>query len=307
MANGVYVSSGDGSTITGAGIYIQGDADDMQIKADSSGNQVYVVTQGSTTTTITVNYTANNGAGSTTISSGGNSTTYTGLPTDKSDPSNPKAGSTIVFANGNIWSLRGGIDSGSGSNQPAIASKTQLTITAARSIKVTGDLKYSDPVVNSDGTPVSNIANVKNVLGLFTNDGNIYLDAKPNYVAKSDLSLEIDAADCVFDSNPSDDSAAPYTGQEGGITTWFGSGRQTPSSSAVISIIGSDVEKNNSLCDCYNANEYYDVRFSGGKFAPPFWPGANYSLGQVMTTSVPTITAMDAPAATAKSWFRENN
>lgn len=300
LANGVYISSSDGSTISGAGIYVQGDADDIKLYGDTNGDQVYVITQGGTATTIRESYTSN----TTTVSSGSSTRTYSGLPTDKSDPDNPKQGVSL-YVNGGITSLRGGKEGST--TRPALASSTALTITAKRSIKVTGDLKYADPVVNSDGTPVSNIATVKNVLGLFTNDGNIYLDAKTNYVANADLSIEVDAANCVFDSDTSNNSQAPYTGQEGGITTWFGSGHQTPTSSARIRLVGSDVEKNNSLVDYYNGDTYFDVRFSGGGFRPPFFPGTTYALGPPPVAGVLAISSVDQAASTAKSWFRDSN
>jgi hypothetical protein len=145
------------------------------------------------------------------------------------------------------------------------------------------------------------------VLGLFTNDGNIYLDAKTAYVTNPDLSIEIDAANCVFDTNTANNNQAPYTGQEGGITTWFGSGHQTPSSSARIRLVGSDVEKNNSLVDYYNGDTYFDVRFSGGGFRPPFFPGTTYALGPPPVAGVLTIPTIAQAASTARSWFRENN
>ena len=282
----------------------------MQLYGDSNGNQVYVISQTSgattTSTTITVNYTANGGTGSTMITSGGNTTTYLGVPTDKSyskyDSTKWKP-SVSLFVNGSITSLRGGKDSSY--NRPAIASQTRLTITSTRNIKVTGDLKYADPVVNSDGTPVSNISNIQNVLGLFTTDGNIYLDAKSAY-STSGLSIEIDAANCVFNSNTANDNQSP-TGQEGGITTWYGSGHQTPGGGDKIRLVGSDVEKTNSIVDYSGGDTFFDARFSGGTFRPPFFPGTSYSLGPPPTASAPIIMAVDAPYPTARSWFREIN
>lgn len=304
LVNGVYISSSNGTSIDGAGIYVQGDASDIQLYADPNGtqlDQVYVIQQGTTITTIRTNFVSN----TTTISSGSSTTTYTGVPTDKSDPLHTRAGVSL-FVNGGVTSLHGGVDS-SHLTRPAIASKTALTITAQRSIKVTGDLKYADPVVNPDGTPTSNIADVKNVLGLFTNDGNIYLDAKTAYSSNSDLSIEIDAANCVFDTNTSNNSEAPYTGQEGGITTWFGAGHQTPTSNARIKLVGSDVEKNNSLVDYYNGDTFFDIRFSGGGFRPPFFPGTTYALGPPPVAEVLTSPSITETQSAAKSWFRDNN
>jgi hypothetical protein len=300
LPNGVYIASADGTSITGAGFYIQGDAQDFKLYADTNGDQVYVITQnngsGNQTTTIRVSY-AN---GNTVVTSpGGTVTTYTGLPTDKSDPAHPTTGA-MVFSNGSIWSLRGGTDGSQ--NVPAIASQTHLTITSTRHVKLTGDIKYADPVVNPDGTPVANIANVQNVLGIFTNDGNIYLDAKPAYVSGGGLNIQMNGAFCVFNSNTADDNGQA----EGGITTWFGSGHITPNSSDAITLIGSDVEALNSLVDYYNANEYYDVRFSGGSFRPPFFPGTQYSLNPGPAPTAISIVNFDLPAATAMTWFRES-
>jgi hypothetical protein len=304
LPQGVYIASSDGSSMTGAGFYIQGDVTDFKLYADSSvdpnyknADQVYVITQGTTTTTIRVSYLNNT---TSVTNSSGHTTVYTGLPTDRSDPSNPQSGA-VVFTNGSIWSFRGGID-GSQKN-PAVAAQTHLTIASPRHIKLTGDITYADPVVNPDGTPVANINNVQNVLGLFTSDGNIFLDAKYGYVAGPGLSIQMNGAFCVFNNDTTDDNGA----SEGGITTWFGSGHQSPGYNDGITLIGSDVEALNSLVDYYNANEYYDVRFAGGAFRPPFFPGTTYSL-QTPPPSVVSIRKdlSDSVAATAMTWQRES-
>ncbi|PYT05095.1 MAG: hypothetical protein DMF60_13140 [Acidobacteria bacterium] len=166
LVNGVYVSSSNGSSIAGAGIYVQGDVSDMQLYADTNGDQVYVIQQGGTTTTVRTSY-AN---GTTTLSSGGTTRTYTGVFTDRSDPANIQPGVSLYVA-GSINSLRGGKN---GSTvRPAIAASTRLTITAQRHITVTGDIKYANPVANSDGTAVSNLNTLQNVLGIYTDDGQI--------------------------------------------------------------------------------------------------------------------------------------
>lgn len=292
LPQGVYISSSDGANIDGAGIYVQGDVTDFQLYS-TNGDQYYVLTQGSATTTIRVNYTANQ----TTLTSGKVSKTYTGVFTDMQDPTAPRPGAAVYVA-GSINSLRGGTN-GSTKN-PAIASKTALTITAQRHLIVTGDLKYADPVANSDGTPVSNIDSVKNVLGLFTNDGNLFLDAKKNYVS-SGVNIEINAAVVAFDSNTKNNNGK----SEGGITSHTGAGHVTPGTKDRIRLVGSDVEKNNSLVDYNYADIYFDVRFSGGTFRPPFFPGTNYALGPEPVSGTVTIAAVDAAASTAMSWFRE--
>jgi Tfp pilus assembly protein PilX len=293
LPNGVYLPTADGSTISGSGIYVQGDAADIKVLADSSGNQVYVITQGSVVTTITSRYSSNQ---TTISSSAGGSRTYTGLFIDKTVPTPTPKNGTSLFVNGSINSLRGGKDSST--NRPGIASETALTITAQRHITVTGDLKYTDAVANSDGTPVTNINSIKNVLGIFSNDGNVKLaPVAANVAAGSSLGLEMNAAVISFNSNTSNDSGAI----EGSIVY---TGGTSPSSSARWKLVGSRVQSKINSIGYNNRDVFFDVRFSGGTFAPPFFPGTTYDLGPPVVSGVVTVTAVDTAAATAMSWFR---
>ena len=294
LATGVYVSSGDGSTVTGAGIYVQGDVEDMQIYADTSnGDQYYVITQGGVATTVRTSYTNN----TTTISRSGKTATFTGVFTDKTDPTNIQTG-TSLFVNGSISSLRGGAVGSS--VVPAIAANTRLTLTAQRNITVTGDLKYTNQVANLDGTSVSNINSIKNVFGIFTNDGNLNLAPNDNYVSGSGLSMEINAAVVTFNSNTSND---PTNTIEGSITY---TGGTTPGTNDRWRLVGSRVQsKINNIG--YNYRDlFFDQRYSGGSFSPPFFPGTSYSLVPAVPAVV-NIVATDAPFPTAMSWFRDNN
>jgi Tfp pilus assembly protein PilX len=293
---GVYVPS-DGTAITGAGIYVEGDASDIQIYADTNGDQVYVIQQGQgsniTTTTIRTHYDST--SPTTTISSGSTTRTYTGVFMDRSDPLSPKPG-TSLFVDGSINSLRGGKTSST--NRPAIASQTALTITAQRNITVTGDLKYTNPVSNTDGTPVSNINAITNVLGVFTNDGNLNLEPSSSYVAGPGLSMQMDAAVVTFNSKTNNDS-----GNIEGSITYTGS---TPGTNDRWRLTGSRVQSKINSIGYNNRDIYYDVRFSGGRFGPPFFPGTSYELGAPATSAL-DIVAVDEPAATAMSWFRDSN
>jgi hypothetical protein len=294
LPTGVYISSADGNNISGAGIYVQGDASDIKVYSDSNNDQVYVIKQGSTTTTITTKY----GLNQTTISNGSTTRTYSGVFKDRSDPAAVRNG-TSLFVNGSITSLRGGKDSTT--NRPAIASQTALTITAQRHITVTGDLKYTDPVANSDGTPVTNLSSVTNVMGIFTNDGNVNLAPNSSYISGSGLSLEMNAAVVSFNDKTSNDGSGNI---EGSIVY---TGGTTPGTNDRWRLVGSRVQsKINSIG--YNYRDiFFDVRFSGGKFAPPFFPGTSYALGPPPTAGVVTISAIDTAAATAMSWFRDFN
>jgi len=297
LVNGVYISSDDGDNIRGAGIYVQGDVSDLQLYADTNGDQVYVIkqTSGSTTktTTIRTSYTNNR----TTITSGNDSETLTGVFTDKSDPTNIKPGVSL-FVKGNINSLRGGKTSSS--NRPAIASKTRLTITADEDITVVGDLKYADPVSNTDGTPVSNVNTVENVFGIFTNDGNLNLAPNSSYISGPGLNLEMNSAVITFNQNTANDG-----GDIDGSIRYTGS--STPGTNDRWRLVGSRVQsKINNIG--YNYRDiYFDVRFSGGTFAPPFFPGTNYALGPPRVADKITITSVNTPVPTAMSWFRDSN
>jgi hypothetical protein len=292
IAQGVYISSTDGTTIGGSGIYVQGDASDIQLYADTNGDQVYVIKQGSTTTTVTTSFSNN----TTTITTGSSTRTLTGVFKDKADPNVIKNGA-MLYVNGAISKLRGGKDSSG--TKPAVSASTRLTITAQGDITVAGDLKYAQPVSNSDGSPVSGIGSITNVLGIFTNDGNVNLAPESTYVGGSGLSLEMNAAVVSFNANTSNDG-----GQIKGSIVFTGS--TTPGTNDRWRLVGSRVQsKINSIG--YNFRDiYFDTRFQGGTFAPPFFPGTTYKLAAVPTSTDITIASFSTPAASAMSGFRTN-
>ena len=199
--------------------------------------------------------------------------------------------------NGSINSLRGGTDGTT--RVPAIASGTRLTITAQRDITVTGDIKYADPVVNSDGTPVSNLSSITKVLGLFTNEGNVNLAPDLAYVS-SGLNLEINAAIVAFNNSFANDGSRI----EGSIVY---SGGTPPSSSDRWKLVGSRVQSKINNIGYSNRDIFFDVRFSGGKFAPPFFPGTKYDLGEPEVEGAVGISKVDSPKPTSVSWYRVNN
>jgi hypothetical protein len=296
IANGIYISSSDGTSITGAGIYVQGDADDIQMKAGSNGrDQIYVIKQGSKTVTITVKPDSN----TTTVSNGNQSTTYTGVPTDKSldfkDQTKWKPGMSL-FVNGGIKSLRGGTTSSS--SVAALAPGTRTTITAQRDIVITGDIKFTDRVVDGLGDPVTNYNQVQNVLGIFTNDGNVEMNPSSSFVS-SGLSLRIDAAIVAFNSNTSNDGG----GIEGSIV-YTGA---TPKSSDTWTLIGSRVQAKINNIGYSKRDIFFDPRFRGGNFAPPFFPGTSYNLGQEEELGGIAIAKVSSATPTGMTWYRENN
>lgn len=297
IANGVYISSTDGTSIssTGAGIYVQGNADDIQLIGDTNGDQVYKIKQGTTTTTIRTSYTNN----TTSISNGTTTRTLTGVFKDKADPNQTKNGA-MLFVNGAISSLRGGKDTSA--TNPAVSASTRLTVTGMSDITITGDLKYANPVVATDGTPVTGIGSITNVLGIFTNDGNVNLAPNASYIntTSPNLSLEMNAAVVSFNADTSNDGGAI----KGSIVY---TGSPTPGTNDRWRLVGSRVQsKINSIGYTYR-DIFFDTRFSGGTFAPPFFPGTTYALAPILTATGPVlIDQVATPAATAMSWFRNN-
>ena len=295
LKSGVYISSADGNNISGAGIYVQGDAADIQLTT-SGTDQVYVITQkfllGSQTTTITVSPSKNQ----TTIRTGSQTRTFSGIPMDKFKSKSPQP-AVSLFVNGSINSLRGGTDGTT--RNPAIAPDTRLTITAQRDITITGDLKYANSVVNSDGTPVSNLGSIKNVLGIFTNDGNVNLAPNKSYVS-SGLSLEINAAIVAFNSSIANDLLRI----EGSIVY---TGGEKPDNGDRWKLVGSRVQSKINNIGYANRDIFFDVRYSGGKFAPPFFPGTVYDLGEEEVEGEIGITKIDSASPSSVTWYRVNN
>jgi hypothetical protein len=254
---GVYVTSTDGTEITGGGIYVNGDAGIALSVAD--GAQVISVTQGARTTTITVDYARS----TTTVSEGGVARTFTGVPTDSSLGESRATPAIGLFVDGTVTSLSGP-DAVSGQTGAAIAPQPAMTITAQRNIRVTGDVKYAEPIVAPDGTPLPRANQAKSVLGIFTNDGNVVLDPDPSRTDGNGRSLEIDAAIAAFNSNRSNDN-----GVEGAILYANGA----PPADAKLTIVGARIQSTIANIKYKNRQIYFDPRLDGGQFAPPFFPG----------------------------------
>jgi hypothetical protein len=138
------------------------------------------------------------------------------------------------------------------------------------------------------------------VLGIFTNNGNINLAPNASYDSSRGLTLEVDAAIAAFNADTSDDAG----GIEGSIVY---TGSPAPSSSDKWTLIGSRVQAKINNIGYSNRNIYFDVRFSGGTFRPPFFPGTNYTLGVPSTPAVISVTNVSDPKPVGVSWYRENN
>jgi hypothetical protein len=289
IAPGVYVASNDGSTITGGGIYVNGDA---EITLSTAGDtQVIDIAQGGHTSTIRID----NANQTTTLSSGGTSRTFSGVPMDASiNPDRPTPGISL-FVDGSVTSLSGPPSNG-GASGPAIASQTAMTITAQRNITITGDIKYAEPVVNADGSLAGNVTENGSILGIFTNDGNVVLSPDPAYTDGGGDSLEIDAAIAAFNSDKSNDNGK----LEGTIQYDPAS---SPSRASRLVFVGARIQSNIGYIKYRNRAMYFDPRLRQGNFAPPFFPGIEIKSGPPKTLI--SFPGEQAVAVLADSWHRD--
>lgn len=296
LNNGVYVPSADGVNVTGGGIYVQGNADDIQLSVNASGAQVYRITQGSTVTTVTIVAPSGTLPGSTTIASGSSSTTYAGVPMDLTNPNSTRPGASL-YVSGSVGALHGPAASG-GSTAPAISSATAVTITAENNITITGDLKYAQPVLDNSGNSTSYATTATNVLGIFTNSGRVTLNPSATYTA-GNYSLVLDAAIATFDEAALSANPSLHTG------CIYYAGPTLNSNSSLI-LRGSRIQSKIDYIGYGSAgagtrNVYFDPRFQSGSFAPPFFPVTGLSS----VSGAITITA--TTATQSNTWQRINN
>jgi hypothetical protein len=137
------------------------------------------------------------------------------------------------------------------------------------------------------------------VLGIFTNDGNVNLAPNKSYVS-SGLNLEMNAAIVAFNSSIFNDGSRI----EGSIVY---TGSEKPDNADRWKLVGSRVQSKINNIGYANRDIFYDVRFSGGKFAPPFFPGTTYDLGEAEIEGDVAIYKIESPTPTSVSWYRENN
>src|SRR5579863_2867196 len=278
-SSGVYVpytvNSSGVKTFSGGGIYVAGNAT-MTLSPSGSAGQVYTIVQGGVTTTVTVTPTSSGiGAGTTTIQTGSQVNTIQGVPTMYDSNGTPLEDATMLYVNGNITSL-----SGPGEYQTAINNSQAVTITASGNVTVTGDIRYAtEPVTTSanqtvNGTSYPNADtlipsnNTGQVLGIFTASGDIQMNNK-----QSDNNLEIDASIAMI--------------SQGGSGGWINVGNQINTLNLVGGRIANVAKAGNTI----TRNIFFDQRFAGGGFAPPWYPSTTVTQSNTNTSSFtpPTV------------------
>lgn len=303
IADGVYVPTSGGTSITGGGIYVKGNVSEMKLSI-SGASQVYTIKQGAVTTTVTITPPTTvagvSTPGQTVITKGSSTTTYTGVPMNKTSevPTDHKPGVSL-YVDGSISNMHGP-DAVSGNVPAAISKNTSLTITAASDMQLTGSITYEEPVLTNTPSTVTYPAGYTptNVLGLFTNAGKIVWKPNATYT-ETNASMTVDAAMAIFNEAA---LTADSTLQTGGWTTDCSACnnstkitlRGSRSASKGVSTLVTNGEK---------TNRFYDPRFGTSQIFPPFFPStANVppppGVGRTLTISTTNVQTI------ANTWQR---
>jgi Tfp pilus assembly protein PilX len=288
-SSGVYVpytvGTGGVKTFSGGGIYVAGNAT-VTLSPSGTTAQVYTIVQGGVTTTVTVSPTGL-GTGTTTIQTGtGAPNVIQGVPT-MIDPGTGATteNATMLYVNGNITSL-----TGPGEYTTAINNGQAVTVTASGNVTVTGDIRYaSEPVTTSanqnvNGTVVANADtlipsnNTGQVLGIFTATGDIQMNN-----GQHDGNLEIDASIAMI--------------SQGGGGGWINVGPQINTLNVVGGRIANVAKSGNAI----TRNIFFDQRFAGGNFAPPWYPSTT------VTASNTSQSAFSAPSVQRLQWYYKSS
>ncbi|HEY1528609.1 MAG TPA: PilX N-terminal domain-containing pilus assembly protein [Candidatus Angelobacter sp.] len=264
-SSGVFLpySIQDGTpTFTGGGIYIEGNSTVVLSTAtgpNGSAQQIYQIKQGSPAVTTTV--TVDPGNNVTTVVSGGSTLNITGFPKIIDPVTNTSSPATMLYDNGSITSL-----SGPGQGLPAIQNGSDVTITAASNVAITGDVLYTtEPVTQTQnqipGQPADTLIpgnDTHQALGIFTATGDIQLNNK-----QANGNLEIDASLATISANGT-----------GGLTN-IGNPINT------LTIVGGRIQNQIKNINTTTRNVFFDRRFAQNGFAPPWFPSTTISPGSL--------------------------
>jgi len=284
LAKGVYIPS-DGETLSGSGIYVMGDVDQVQLKADPSGNrQVIRITQGGQTTTIVIDIDSD----TTTIDDGNGTRTLRGVPKDRSINQKGNRSAASLYVRGDINSLVGPGRDSKGQPVAAIDSNFAITVTAGGavtgnprkpvaggSVTLKGDLTYETPVVDAAGNAVN--PDAANVLGIFASGGNINIpgdgSAPDNLTVHASMAafeLKDEGGNSILGPN-----GRPFGGRIRSDVLNY-AGRPDRGNFTVVGGVQSSNYDNLGVYDGdwhgYRYKGLWDPRYDQGQ-SPPFYPG----------------------------------
>lgn len=266
--------------ITGGGIFVAGCGNPPASGCSTTTNivlsattdsttgdkiQTYTITQGSTVTTITMDPRANGGQGSTTMVTGTNPPqTLIGVPQDLVTGSGTPQDATMLYVDGKINSLKG-----TGQGVPAIQDGTQLTIAANGDVNITGDVVYAhEPVTMDTNDTLISGNNSNQVLGIYTNTGNIVLSSP-----YSNHNLQVDGSLAAIGNSCASTSCGFKV--NGSINTFNN--------------VGGQIQTNIFSASMQTENTWWDKRFENN-FAPPWFPSTTVNTPGTTPAPVYTVT-----------------
>lgn len=267
---GIYMNKGTTTTacgtvtppcIAGGGFYVEGGAD-VQLVPSGATAQIYNIKQNGVTTTITIDPAANNGAGTTVISNGITAQTLNGVPMDviTAEPS------AMIYVDGTMTFH------GPGEGLGAVQDNTMITLTANGDAIATGDVLYkTEPVSIPQDTLIPSVANMNQVLGIFTATGNFITQD-----TQHDQNIQVDGSIATISAADSANNCASGKGGQlsyGHINTFNNVGGMIQSC-----IYAADVNAENT---------WFDRRFTARpNFAPPWFPSTTITTGGPLPTNV---------------------
>jgi hypothetical protein len=175
----------------------------------------------------------------------------------------------MLYVNGNITSLSGPnvtCSSPPCTGGQAIQNSTDITITAADSVTITGNITYAssaanEPVTLNTADTLTSAASSDGILGIFTagagcagssNCGNINLNFPTN-----NGNWEIDASMATISSNNTGSTSGQLVNTGNAINT--------------LDIVGGRIQNTIGNINASTRNVYFDQRFAGG-VSPPWFP-----------------------------------
>jgi hypothetical protein len=300
LKQGIYVPT-DGESLTGSGIYVMGNADEVTLSADPSGNrQTIRIRQGTQTTVVVIDI----DAGTTTIDGGNGTRTLRGIPLDRSLAQKDNRSAASLYVYGDVSSLHGPGRDANGQPRPAVDSNFAVTVTAGGratgnprapvaggSVTLTGDLTYEVQVTDAAGNPINQDA--KNVLGIFASGGNVEIPADGR--APNDLTVHASIA--AFDLKNSDGqpilgaNGRPFGGRIKSDVQNYHNNPFRGNFNLVGGAQSSNYDNLGVFDGAWHGYMYkgkWDARYDNGQ-SPPFYPG--YVVDTGGPTGAPTVKA----------------
>jgi Tfp pilus assembly protein PilX len=266
--SGIFANQGTNSTacgstpvpcIAGGGFLVEGAAD-VQLVPSGSTAQIYKITQGGVTTTISIDPATN----TTVISNGSTSATLNGVP-ENTVTATPQA-QTMLYVDGTATIH------GPGEGQGAIQDNAMISIVANGDIIATGDVLYkTEPVTVPQDTLIPAVANMNQVLGLYTANGN-FITAD----SQADQNIEVDGTIATIAQSES----ASCNGQGGQLSYGHVNTFNNVGGMAQSCIYAADVN---------TENTWFDRRFTARpNFAPPWFPSTQITTGGALPSQAST-------------------